>query len=219
MLEKKIMDFLWQLKENNTKEWFESQKEVYQDAKQSFEKFIGILILKIAEFDATVSYLKPKDCVFRIHRDTRFSKDKTPYKTNFGAYIVNGGKKSGNAGYYFHIEPENSFIAGGLHCPVPAALKEIRNEIYRNPHDFVTQIEQNAFKSTFNELWGERLSNLPRGFDKNFQFSELLKLKEYVAFKKIDDNEIFEPQFLDKIVNYFNVTSGFNIYLNKILEK
>jgi uncharacterized protein (TIGR02453 family) len=219
MLEKKIMDFLWQLKENNTKEWFESQKKVYQEAKQNFKKFIGILILKIAEFDATVSYLKPKDCVFRIHRDTRFSKDKTPYKTNFGAYIVKNGKKSGNAGYYFHIEPESSFIAGGLHCPEPAALKEIRSEIYRNPHDFVAQIEDKAFKLTFDELWGERLNNLPRGFDKNFEYSELLKLKEYVAFKKIDDNEIFEPQFLDKIVDYFKVTSGFNLYLNKILEK
>jgi|SRR6056297_2879806 len=113
MISKELLNFLRDLKKNNHKEWFHKNKPVYQQVRREFEQYIALLIAGIAQFDDTVKSLEPRDCIFRINRDIRFSKDKSPYKTNFGAYIAPGGRKGGYAGYYFH-------------------LKAIRNEIFEH---------------------------------------------------------------------------------------
>src|ERR1700734_3777017 len=114
MLAVATIKFLKDLKKNNNKPWFESNRKKYEDAKADFSKFIQGIIEKHAKKDKTLKDLKAKDCMFRINRDVRFSKDKSPYKTNFGASINRGGKKSLFAGYYFHCEPGESFAGGGL---------------------------------------------------------------------------------------------------------
>ncbi len=218
-INKELVVFLEELKDNNYKEWFDLNRKRYELIKKDFLEFVSSLIIRISEFDTSVSYLKPKDCIFRINRDIRFAKDKSPYKANFGTYMVKGGKKSGNAGYYLHIEPDNCFIAGGIYAPSPSDLKLIRNEIYENPLTFKTFIENEEFVKVYGGLSGDKLSNLPRGYDKNFEFGDLLKYKHYISFRQLDKNEIFDANFLDNLVSYFHATFSFNEYLNEIIEK
>ena len=136
MINKNILLFLNELKNNNNRDWFHANKPKYNEAKVEFENYINNLIPEIGKFDNEIKHLEAKECIFRIFRDVRFSKDKSPYKPNFGAYIVKGGKKSGNAGYYLHIEPENSFLGGGIYMPPSNILKAIRIEIYENIDEF-----------------------------------------------------------------------------------
>jgi len=217
MLDKEIIEFLEQLKQNNTKEWFTANKPFYDKVKLSYEDFVKELIKQISTFDSEIAYLQPKDCTFRLYRDIRFSNDKTPFKTYFGAYIVKGGKKSGYSGYYFHLEPDNFFIAGGIYEPLPQALKEIREEIYANPDEILNILNEKKFKETYQNIWGEKLKNPPKGFDKSFEHIDLLKFKSYASFHQLTNDEIYSPNFLDILKNYFNATYSFNKYLNNIV--
>src|ERR1051325_10599551 len=129
MLQTTTLKFLKDLKKNNTKEWFDANRKAYESAKKDFEGLVESVIEQFCKKDEEIGSLKPKDCMFRINRDIRFSKDKSPYKTNFGAFINKGGKKSIYAGYYFHCEPGENFVGGGLWMPMPDALKKVRQEI------------------------------------------------------------------------------------------
>jgi uncharacterized protein (TIGR02453 family) len=120
---KHILDFLKDLSSNNTREWFEMNKPVYNKVKADFENFVNEIIAEIQRFDPSLGSLQAKDCTFRIYRDVRFSHDKSPYKTNIGAFMAKGGRKSAGSGYYLHIEPGKSFVGGGIICP---ALKCLR---------------------------------------------------------------------------------------------
>lgn len=213
-----IINFLEELKDNNSKEWFDINRKRYEKLRKEFLEFVKTLIFEISTFDNEVAYLQPKDCIFRINKDIRFSKDKSPYKTNFGAYIVKNGKKSGNAGYYFHIEPDNFFLAGGIYAPKPENLKEIRLEIYNNPDKFLKLINNKDFKDAFGEIWGEKLTNVPRGFDKNFEYADLLKYKSYVSFRNLSSEEVCSVEILEILKKYFKITYDFNTYLNSIIN-
>ena len=127
---KEILKFLELLSGNNNREWFEANKPMYQSAKSLYETLITNTITGIGAFDSSIGHPLAKDCLFRIFRDVRFSKDKAPYKTNFGAFIASGGRKSPKSGYYIHIEPEKSFIGGGIYMPQPDVLKKLRQEVY-----------------------------------------------------------------------------------------
>lgn len=215
MLSKNIIQFLSDLKENNYKEWFHENKTQYQKAKKEFEQFVAITIAKIAQFDNSVQNLEPKHCMFRINRDIRFSKDKSPYKTNFGSFIVPGGKKSGNAGYYIHIEPGNCFLAGGVYSPAPDILKAVRTEIYDNNEDFKNIINDKNFKKHFKELMTEdMLKTAPKGFPKDFEDIDLLKYKHYTVAKNISDNVISSEKFIDEIQETFKALYPFNRFIN-----
>src|SRR5512136_197267 len=135
-MEKVILSFLEQLQENNNREWFQVNKILYEKAKAEFEEFINSLIPAIAKFDDSVRHVTAKDCIFRIFRDVRFAKDKSPYKTNFGAFMSKGGRKSHGPGYYFHLSPEECFLSGGVWMPAPDVMKKIRQEIYYNIAEF-----------------------------------------------------------------------------------
>ncbi|HEX8517433.1 MAG TPA: DUF2461 domain-containing protein, partial [Bacteroidia bacterium] len=136
MIQRSTLEFLAKLKKNNTKDWFDKNRKEYDSAKENYKEFLAELILNISKFDPAVKSLEPKDCMFRINRDIRFSNDKTPYKTNIGASIAPGGKKSDSAGYYIHIQPGASFLAGGVWHPEPPQLNAIRQEIDYNMDEF-----------------------------------------------------------------------------------
>ena len=147
----KILDFLKDLDKNNNREWFHANKPYYNEAKSEFESYVNQLIPEIQNLDKKIGELSVKNSLFRIYRDVRFSKDKSPYKTNMGAYFSKGGRKLGNAGYYIHVQPGNSFIGGGIYMPPSDILKKLRTEIYNFSEDYIKIVTNKNFIKTFKE--------------------------------------------------------------------
>jgi uncharacterized protein (TIGR02453 family) len=214
----KILDFLLLLKENNNREWFTANKKLYESALGAFEKLVNLLIPEIRKFDESIGMVAFKDCLFRIYRDVRFSADKTPYKTNFGAYIVKGGKKSWDAGYYIHIEPGASMLAGGLYMPPPEKLNAARQEIYYNSSDFLKIINTPEFIRYFGEIEGRKTSRPPKDFDPLFPHIELLKYKDYTLMHKVEDKILLSERFLGHSVDVFKAMYPFNVFFNTALR-
>lgn len=213
------LDFLKKLKNNNNREWFDSNKTEYLASKEIFEEFVSELIKGINKFDKKVSLdLKPKDCTFRIYKDVRFSKDKTPYKNNMSASINPGGKKSNIPGYYFHLEPEACFLAGGVYMPMPDDLKAIRQEIDYNPLPLINVLTSASFKKEFNGLDEEdKLKNPPKGFNKDHAHSEILKNKHFIVSKKFENKVILKKEGLSKTLDSFKAMYPFLDYLRKAI--
>ena len=178
-----IFNFLEQLSENNNREWFHGHKPEFLKAKESLEIITEILIKEIGKFDKEIGALQAKNCIFRIYRDVRFSKDKSPYKTNFGAFLVPGGKKSGKAGYYLHLDPDGSFLAGGVYMPASDHLKKLRKHIFEHTDELKQIISKPAFKKDFGSISGDKLNLTPRGFPADFPDLDLLKFKSYIVVK------------------------------------
>ncbi len=218
MLEKSI-SFLSILKENNYKEWYHENKPRYEEAKVEFEIFVKQLITLIGEFDKSLGFLEPKDCTFRIFRDIRFSKDKTPYKTNFGAFIARGGRKSENGGYYFHLEPGNSLLAGGIWMPQPDLLKAIRNEIYHNTEEFIQIIKSGEFKKYFDSIDNESvLKTVPKDYPKDWPHIDLLKYKSYTVSTPLPEAILTGPDLSVYTSKVFKALFPFNKFLNQVVE-
>lgn len=217
ILDKSTLTFLKSLKKNNNRDWFNQNKVLYEDAKYSFEIFLDSLIEKTSEFDKTLHGLLPKDCMFRIYRDIRFSKNKSPYKTNFGAVIQKGGRKSGIAGYYFHLEPgNNSFLAGGLYMPPPEILTTVRSAIFNKHSEFKRIIKSRKFAEYFGEIWeGDKLKTTPKGFPKDHPSSEYLKYKSYIVSHELKDKQILSDSIIDYSAKIFKVMKPFNDFLNQ----
>lgn len=214
---KDILFFLRQLCVNNNREWFDANRSIYKQRKEEFEIIVADLISKIAEFDSSISQLEVKDCTYRINRDTRFSNDKTPYKNHFGAFIAPGGKKACTGGYYFHIEPDNSLIAGGIYMPPSDILLKLRTMIYENPNEFIAIIEKPEFAKLFGEIDGEKLKAAPRGFSKTFDHIDLLKYKSYTIMSKLSDDSIENDNVVAIALERFRIMKDFNVFLNKAL--
>ncbi len=187
MLQKNTLDFLRALGRNNNRPWFEKNRDRYEAAKADFEAFTAGLIAELGKADKALKTLQPKDCIFRIFRDVRFSKDKKPYKSHFGAVIAPGGRKSERAGFYLQADPGGSFIAGGRWMPSPEHLKDIRKEIYYHAAVFRRILSAKDFKKHFGELTDTRLSRPPKGFDKNFPDIEWLKYTSYIVEAAVPD--------------------------------
>lgn len=213
----KSLSFLKKLKNNNNRDWFVLHKEEFEEAKQEFEEFVQKLITSIAKFDKEVNPdLKAKDCVFRIYKDVRFSKDKTPYKTNFGASINPGGKKSLKAGYYFHVQPENIFIAGGNYMPMPDQLNAIRQEIDYNGDKLEKILKSKNYTAYFDGLDEEdKLKTVPKGYDKEHKHLELLKLKSFIAYKEIESKKTDTKDFITYLVNGYKAMLPLNQFLRE----
>ncbi|MBN2350389.1 MAG: DUF2461 domain-containing protein [Bacteroidales bacterium] len=215
-----IFEFLSHLKENNNREWFHANKEMYNKARGDFEIFVNLAINEISKFDPSIVSTDAKDCIFRIFRDVRFSKNKMPYKPNFGAYIIKGGRKSNMAGYYVHVEPGASFLAGGIYMPPSDILKVVRNEIYENPDEFKNIINNAAFKQYFQELFNEKLTNPPRGFPKEFEDIELLKYKHYIVDYPVKDTDLLNRNFIEGLMtDVFKQLTLFNSFLNRAINE
>lgn len=213
------LHFLKKLKINNNREWFDSNKTEYLASKEIFEEFVSELIKGINKFDKKVSLdLKPKDCTFRIYKDVRFSKDKTPYKNNMSASINPGGKKSNIPGYYFHLEPDACFLAGGVYMPMPDVLKAIRQEIDYNPLPLINVLKSASFKKEFNGLDEEdKLKNLPKGFNKDHAHSEILKNRHFIVSQKFENKVILKKEGLIKTLDSFKAMYPFLDYLRKAI--
>ena len=213
----KIIEFLIDLKENNNRDWFKANKEYFEEAKQEFQDMVEYLIPALAVTNPALANLEAKDTIFRIYRDVRFGKDKSPYKISMGAIMAPGGRKSQFAGHYFHIEPGGSFLAGGSYSPPSDRLKNIRSEIYYNSSEFKSIISAVDFKKYFGEIEGSKLKRPPVGFPKDFEDIELLKLKDYTVFHRIDDSAVSNPDFLSNAVGIFEKMNPFIGFLNRAL--
>lgn len=216
---KEVLQFLTELKENNNKEWFDLNRKRYEAAKKKVLFLSEFVNHEIVKFDSEVGMLNPKDCLFRIFRDVRFSNEKTPYKTNMGSFIASGGRKSIYAGYYIHIEPGASFIGGGSYCPQPDALKALRTEIYDNAEEFKSIIFKESFVSCFPEMYDDKLKTAPKGFPKDFPEIDLLKYKSYAFTSKISDELILSENFVNTIIECFRELHPANQFLNQAIKK
>lgn len=214
MLQTSTLDFLKNVKKNNNREWFEKNRAKYEAARQDFAEFISKLITEIAKHDATVKGVQAKDCIFRIYRDVRFSKNKDPYKTNFGAVVGAGGRKSDKAIFYMQVEPGNSFVAGGKWMPPAPQLKDIRQEIFYNVNDFKKILNEKSFKKNFKELSDIKLKTAPKGFDKEFPDIELLKYTSYIAETKVDDKILLSKNVYKHCAALHKAMMPFQKFLN-----
>ncbi|PKP20573.1 MAG: TIGR02453 family protein [Bacteroidetes bacterium HGW-Bacteroidetes-19] len=182
-IEQYTLDFLQDLANNNNREWFNANKPRYEKAKKNFELFAQDLLTHLQSIDGSLASIELKQCLYRIYRDARFSKNKDPYKTHFGVYIAkNGGRNSLFAGYYFHLDPNESFFGGGIYMPQPEYLKVLRKEIYYQIDEFKGILNEPNFKKYFPGIDPiDKLVKAPVGFPKDFPEIELLKNKHYFA--------------------------------------
>jgi uncharacterized protein (TIGR02453 family) len=216
---KHTLKFLSDLTENNNKPWFDENRKRYEIIKSEWSATVLEVIDSIAKFDSSIGELEPKNCVFRINRDVRFSKNKSPYKNNISAIMSKGGKKSGNSGYYIHVGPTESFIAGGIWMPEAPELLSIRQEIDYHFDEFKSIVEDKVFLKTFGALENEKISSIPKGFEKDNPAAEYLKYKSFVAFKKIDLADLADDTYVKMVTDSFKVLKPFNDFLNRSVAK
>jgi uncharacterized protein (TIGR02453 family) len=221
MVTNTITDFLKKLKKNNNKEWFDKNRPAFENAKADYIALIDKIIKQMQTFDPTLVNNTSKEAIFRMNRDVRFSKDKTPYKTHFGASIKRGGKKSGFGGYYIHIEPGHSFVGGGLWMPEAASVKKVRQEIDYNFDAFKKIIGNAAFKKAYRDLERGKdiaLTRPPKDYDAENPAIEYLKLKSFFVTKDLDDAEITDKNFLKQIISDFKTVHPLLSFINHSLE-
>jgi uncharacterized protein (TIGR02453 family) len=217
MIPANIFEFLKALKENNSREWFHANKPWHQQAKNEFDIVAAQLIAMINGIDPEVGLPSANDCTFRIFRDTRFSNNKEPYKTNFGAYVTRGGKKSQFAGYYLHLEPGSCFLAGGIYMPEPRVLNAVRQEIFHLTNEFKEIINHPDFVESCGKVDGEKLKTAPKGYDKNWPDIDLLRLKSYNTMHYISDAEILSANFPAKMQLIYSRMKPFNDFINRVV--
>jgi uncharacterized protein (TIGR02453 family) len=213
-----VLSFLKDLENNNNREWMNENKVRYLEAKATFELLVQKLIDLLSETIPELIRTSPKECIFRLHRDIRFSKDKTPYKTNFGADIKKGGRKSPAASFYLHIQPGESFLAGGIYMPSPKMLAAIRQEIDYQSEDFRKILNQPVFKARFGPLQGEQLKRAPKGYQPDDPNIDLLRHKSFISIHKIPDKKLIKDDFPDYLIDTFEIIKPFNQFLDRVLE-
>ena len=220
MLQSTTLKFLKDLKKNNDKPWFDKNRNRYETAKTDFYLLVEKLIPAIAKFDAPIGQLAVKECVFRINRDVRFSKNKNPYKTNMACYFNQSGKNGLGAGYYLHIEPGNNMVAGGIWMPEPSVLAGIRQEIDYNLKDWKKIIEQKHFKNNFTNgvTSNDTLVRPPKGYDENNPAIEFLKMKSFVVTKPFVDADLEKNNFVQEVAATFKNMKPFIDFLNTALH-
>lgn len=213
-IEASTLHFLKNLSKNNNREWFTENKDQYIAAQQNVLNMVENLIEKIGAFDEEIMKIDAKKSLFRIYRDVRFSKDKSPYKTNFGAGL-GMGKGNKISGYYLHIEPGKSFLAGGVYQPEPSVLKEIRKEISMNAKEFQEILQQDDFRNNFRGLSVEgKLQRIPNGFDKDDPMAEFLKLKNLIVVHPISDDALMQENATKNMAKIFQSMKPLNDFLS-----
>lgn len=221
MLQSSTLKFLKDLEKNNNKPWFDAHRGQYEDAKTDFNAFIQTLIDKHGKKDNDIAHLKPKDTTFRINRDVRFSKDKSPYKNNMGSYLGRGGKKSVFGGYYFHCQPGRNFAGGGLWMPMPPELNKVRQEIDYNFNEFKKIVGSRKFKSVYGDLSRDAeyvLTRVPKGYDADNPAAEYLKMKSFVAMVPLKDADLTSKDLTKKVLIAFETLQPMLDFINRSLE-
>ncbi len=223
MLQNTTLQFLKLLKKNNNKAWFDTNRPKYEIAKADFTELVKKTLEAFIKKDKTLDTLTFKDCMFRINRDVRFSKNKDPYKTNMAMYFVKGGKKSNLAGYYFHCEPGGkSFVGGGLYGGEADQIKKVRQEIDYNWKEFSGIISNKTFKKYFGDLSRDMANSLqrePKGYEKDNPAIDYLKMKSWVASMPINDTDLTDPHLSKKIIEAFAAMQQLNHFFNRALEE
>ena len=212
---KELFKFLKELRENNNREWFNANKERYNALHKEYIGVVEKLITGVSKFEPEIAGLEAKNCVYRIYRDIRFSNDKTPYKTHFGAYMTGfGGRTSPYGGYYLHIEPDNSLVSGGVWCPDAKMLKKLRKDIYDNMEEFTGILENEEFKKVYGGvLEGEMLKRMPDGFPKDYE-NDILKYKSFIVSSNKPEKFFYSEGWIEEVIDNFGVLSPFNRFLN-----
>jgi uncharacterized protein (TIGR02453 family) len=213
-----ILQFFRDLESNNNRDWFNAHKSEYLKARDFLERVVEQVIAGLGQVDPHIRGIKAKDTIFRIYRDTRFSHDKTPYKTNMGAHISAGGKNAGEPGYYFHIQPGECFVSGGIYMPPSDKLKAIRKEIYLFPEDFKELIDDPFFRKNFTLFDEDKLKRPPLGYPADFPLIEYLKFKNYCPWAAVPDEWLDEPGLAERITQLYVRMKPFNDFIYRAIE-
>lgn len=216
-----IVHFLKELEQNNHKEWFASQKKIYEEYKIYYHQLVHFFLDELKPFDEKLQPLEVKHCTFRINRDIRFSKDKSPYKTHMGIWLSQNRLMKNAPGYYLHISPEETFVAGGLWCPEAPELQKIRKEIAFFHEDLEQILQHKTFQKYFKDLdrpEGQVLKTAPKGFEKDHPAMHWLQLKSHTASFPIPSKELFEPKTLNHLVEVMKSLKPLNDFIYRALE-
>jgi uncharacterized protein (TIGR02453 family) len=216
LIKRSTLDYLIAIKDNNNRDWFIKHRASYDEARENFEQFVQEIINNITVFEPIMKGLEVKSCTYRFNRDIRFSNDKSPYKSHFGAFVVRGGKKNGDklAGYYIHIEPGKSIIAGGAYMPPAPWLTAIREKIDEEPERILKIINTKDFIKYFGKLDGEKLKKAPKGYPSDHPNLELLKLKSYLVVNEVSDDFVMSEKYFDHTMNVFKAMKTMNGFMN-----
>lgn len=217
MISPELFLFLIELKNNNHKPWFEANNERYQALRKEFLAFSEEMIAKIGAYDEEIVGINPKKTLFRINRDIRFSKNKAPYKSNFGTSISEG--KGDSPGYYVHIEPDNCFLAGGCYMPMPEDLAKIRNYIDATGNELRQITENLDFVTEYGVLQGERLKSAPKGYPKDHPEAHFLAMKGFFVAHKVTEEQVCAPDFVEYAANVFKSLQPLNDFLRTAIRK
>lgn len=210
----KIFDFLKLIEKNNNRDWFNENKNLFLEAQSDFQDFVEELIAEMGKFNESILKLDAKKSLLRIYRDTRFSKDKTPYKTYFGASL-GMGKMNSKSGFYLHVESGKSFLGSGIYLPDAPILKEIRKEISLFKNDFLKTVEDRDFKKYYGELDPEhKLKNVPQGFEKEDPMAEFLKLKSFIGVHPITNKDLMDKNAVKNVSKIFEAAKPLNDFLD-----
>jgi uncharacterized protein (TIGR02453 family) len=215
LLSKRLFAFLKNIKKHNNRVWFNANKEVYLEQNAAVVNFADVLIAKMNQHDK-IETPSGKKAVFRIYRDVRFSKDKSPYKSYFGLHLSRATKLL-RGGYYLHIEPGKCFAGGGFWNPDPEDLKHIRAQIALDPKPLRNIIKSTAFKKNFGELHGDKLIFAPKGYEKDHPAANLLKYKQFLISKALPDSVMVSPKGMNEVVKSFRAMRPFFDYMSDIL--
>jgi uncharacterized protein (TIGR02453 family) len=234
---KLILAFLRDVMRNNNREWFQAHRTAYDEARAEFEQGIAKAIGRIADFDEEIAHVSVKDATYRFYRDTRFSLDKSPYKNHFGAYINAHGKKALRGGYYIHLEPGNCLLAVGNYWLPTNVLTACRNEMMSNTEQWLKCVNRKDFKKYFlsdpaaqNPFWGdtqgngssgfglERLKTCPAGFSKDWKYVEWLRLKDYCAWRGVQEDFFIGDGWLDEMTKIFKAAKPMMDFVNAVID-
>lgn len=219
MLSKDSLDFIDDLTANNNRDWFLDHKKQYEKFKTDYQNLVAAFLDEMKPLDKSLELLEVKNCTFRINRDIRFSKDKTPYKNHLGIWMSSGVKGVNRAGYYIHLGRKESFIAGGFYSPEAPDLKKVRKEIAFFYDDLEEIVNEKSFKKVFGALdQSNSLKNAPKDYEKDHPAIEFLKLKSFTATQKIDFTDALKPEFVKETVAKLIALKPLNDFLNRALS-
>ncbi|MBP5276918.1 MAG: DUF2461 domain-containing protein [Prevotella sp.] len=226
----RIIEFLKDISANNNREWFLEHKEEYQAARASFEQGVDMLISHLVKMDPSVAHITVKDATYRFYRDTRFSPDKSPYKRHLGAYICAHGKKALHGGYYIHLEPDHCMLAVGSYWLPTNILTSCRNEIMANIDEWRKIVEKKTFVQLFGHpgkgVWDNHergfgishLINAPKGFPKDYEYLDYLKMKDYCCWRAVSNNFFEGDGWLEEAINTFRVAKPMMDFINGVID-
>lgn len=218
MLQPETLSFLTQLADNNNREWFDAHRDAYDTARADFESFIANLKRALTPLIPELETQPAKSLLFRIYRDIRFSKDKTPYKTHFSAYFSRAGKKAVDAGFYLHVSPGNAHFSAGMWEPQGAIIKAVRQEIDYSLEELKSILETPDFRKNFGQLWGDKLRTLPQGYSADNPAIDLLKHKSFLASRPLADDFFRKKDAVQKIAQLATTAAPLVSFLNRGMD-